>query len=62
MLSCNFKEKRRDGDYCTLIPADSVLSFGQTRKRCDGEDNCVIFQVYDRVLSLEHDILMIKNK
>ena len=62
MLSCNFKEKRREGDVCTLVPVETPLLFSKAYKRCDGEDNCIIFQIYDRLISLEADILMKKKE
>lgn len=62
MHSCNFKEKRRRGDICTLVPVETSILFGKIYRRCDGEDNCVLFQIYDRLKSIEDDILMIQKK
>ena len=50
MHDCNFKVRVKAGDYCSLsCVTEGVLLCGTTRKRCDGEDNCVIFQIYDRL-------------
>jgi hypothetical protein len=62
MLSCNFKEKKGKDCICSLCRVDTILLLGQAYKKCVGEDNCIIFQIYDRLISLEHDILMIKEK
>jgi hypothetical protein len=62
MHDCNFKEKRGNDCICSLCCVDNVLLLGQAYKKCVGEDNCIIFQIYDRLISLEADILMIKNK
>ena len=62
MFSCNFKEKKGKDYICSLCCVDNVLLLGRTYRKCDGEDNCIIFQIYDRMISLEADILMKKKE
>jgi len=51
---CNFKNKVQDGYQCSLssllYETDSLTNGGvQHAKECDGEDNCVLYQIYDKL-------------
>lgn len=48
---CNFKNKVQDGYQCSLssllYETDSLTNGGvQHAKECDGEDNCILYQIY----------------
>jgi hypothetical protein len=53
MHSCHFKEKKGNKFVCGLCRVDSFLLLGKTYRECVGEDNCILFQINDMLVSLE---------